>query len=94
MRDAHVGYISWEHYEAHLAQLAANSQTYAPQRLNPPREEPALLQGIVSGTTSRRPLPDDLSPIASDAVTVLFWLARITLTLVQEAILRIPCGSG
>src|SRR6266496_3067422 len=47
VRDAHVGYISWEEYEAHLAQLAANSQAYAPQRLSPPREGPALLQGIV-----------------------------------------------
>jgi DNA invertase Pin-like site-specific DNA recombinase len=47
VRDAHVGYITWEEYEAHLAQLAANSQAYTPQRLNPPREGPALLQGLV-----------------------------------------------
>jgi hypothetical protein len=31
----------------HLAQLAANSQAYTPQRLRPPREGPALLQGLV-----------------------------------------------
>jgi DNA invertase Pin-like site-specific DNA recombinase len=47
VRDAHERYISWEEYEAHLAQLAANSQAYAPHRLSPPREGPALLQGIV-----------------------------------------------
>jgi len=47
VHDAHEGYISWEEYEAHLSQLAANSQAYAPQRLSPPREGPALLQGIV-----------------------------------------------
>jgi hypothetical protein len=47
IQDAHEGYISWEEYEAHLAQLAANSQAYAPQRLCPPREGPALLQGII-----------------------------------------------
>ncbi len=46
IHDAHVGYITWDEYEAHLAQLAANSQTYAPQRLRPPREGPALLQGL------------------------------------------------
>ncbi len=47
IRDVHVGYITWDEYEAHLAQLAANSQAYTPQRLNPPREGPALLQGLV-----------------------------------------------
>jgi DNA invertase Pin-like site-specific DNA recombinase len=47
VRDAHVGYISWEAYEMHLSQLAANSQAYTPQRLRPPREGPALLQGLV-----------------------------------------------
>jgi DNA invertase Pin-like site-specific DNA recombinase len=47
VRDAHVGYLSWEAYEMHLTQLAANSQAYTPQRLRPPREGPALLQGLV-----------------------------------------------
>lgn len=47
VRDAHIGYITWEDYETHLAQLAANRQAYAPQRLRPPREGPALLQGLV-----------------------------------------------
>ena len=47
IRDAHVRYITWEEFEGHLAQLAANSQAYAPQRLSPPREGPALLQGLV-----------------------------------------------
>jgi hypothetical protein len=40
VRDAHVGYTSWETYERHLTQLAANSQAYTPQRLRPPREGP------------------------------------------------------
>jgi hypothetical protein len=47
IRDAHVGYISWETDEGHLAQLAANSRAYTPPRLSPPREGPALLQGLV-----------------------------------------------
>ena len=47
VRDAHVGYVTWEAYEAHVAQLAANSQAYTPHRLHPPREGPALLQGLV-----------------------------------------------
>ncbi|MDP9373798.1 MAG: recombinase family protein [Chloroflexota bacterium] len=46
VRDAHVGYITWDEYEAHLAQLAANRQAYVPARLRPPREGPALLQGL------------------------------------------------
>jgi DNA invertase Pin-like site-specific DNA recombinase len=47
VREAHIGYISWEQYEAHLEQLAVNSRAYAPKRLSPPREGPALLQGLV-----------------------------------------------
>jgi DNA invertase Pin-like site-specific DNA recombinase len=45
--DAHVGYITWEQYERNQAQLAMNSQAYAPKRFAPPREGPALLQGLV-----------------------------------------------
>jgi DNA invertase Pin-like site-specific DNA recombinase len=44
---AHIGYITWEEYEAHLAQLGANSQAYTPYRFHAPREGPALLQGLV-----------------------------------------------
>ena len=46
--DAHPGYISWTEYESIEARLAANAA--APlntQRSSPPREGPALLQGIV-----------------------------------------------
>ena len=45
--DAHVGSITWEEYERNEAQLAMNSQAYAPQRFSPPREGPALLQGLI-----------------------------------------------
>ena len=47
VKDAHVGYITWEDYERNEAQLDMNSQAYAPQRLSPPREGPALLQGLI-----------------------------------------------
>jgi DNA invertase Pin-like site-specific DNA recombinase len=47
IRDAHEAYITWAEYEAHLAQLTANRQAYAPERLSPPREGQALLQGII-----------------------------------------------
>jgi hypothetical protein len=47
VKDAHVGYITWEDYERNEAQLAVNSQAYAPERFSPPREGPALLQGII-----------------------------------------------
>src|SRR5207248_3814390 len=47
-RDAHVGYISWEEYEANRQQLQHNRQTYGGERRHgPPREGPALLQGLV-----------------------------------------------
>jgi hypothetical protein len=45
--NAHVGYITWEDYERNEAQLAMNSQAYAPERFSPPREGPALLQGLI-----------------------------------------------
>ena len=45
--EAHPGYISWEEYEGHLAQLRANSQAYSPKHFAPPREGPALLQGLI-----------------------------------------------
>ena len=39
--------LRWEDYERNEAQLALNSQAYAPQRFSPPREGPALLQGLL-----------------------------------------------
>lgn len=46
--DAHPGYITWAEYEANLKQLAKNSSIYGhDRRKSPPREGPALLQGIV-----------------------------------------------
>jgi hypothetical protein len=47
VKNAHVGYITWEDYERTEAQLAVNRQAYAPERLSPPREGPALLQGLL-----------------------------------------------
>jgi len=46
--DAHPGYISWSGYEENLHRLRENSHTHGPERRkNPPREGPALLQGLV-----------------------------------------------
>lgn len=45
--DAHPAYITWAHYEENLAQLQANSAAYGLDRkAGPPREGPALLQGL------------------------------------------------
>jgi DNA invertase Pin-like site-specific DNA recombinase len=45
--DAHPGYISWADYEENLARLRSNSAAYGlDRRHGPPREGPALLQGI------------------------------------------------
>ena len=47
-RDAHAGYISWQEYEANRQQLQHNRQTFGGDRRHgPPREGPALLQGLV-----------------------------------------------
>jgi DNA invertase Pin-like site-specific DNA recombinase len=46
--DAHPGYISWEEYEENLRRLKENAQTWGvTHRQCPPREGPALLQGVV-----------------------------------------------
>jgi DNA invertase Pin-like site-specific DNA recombinase/ribosome-associated translation inhibitor RaiA len=48
IRDAHVSYITWARYERNLVQLHQTAQSYgADRRASPPREGPALLQGLV-----------------------------------------------
>lgn len=48
IRDAHAGYITWAEYEENLRRLQDNAQACgADRRHGPPREGPALLQGIV-----------------------------------------------
>jgi DNA invertase Pin-like site-specific DNA recombinase len=44
----HPGYITWDEYEDNLRRLAANAQARgSDRRRSPPREGPALLQGLV-----------------------------------------------
>ncbi|MQA89330.1 MAG: hypothetical protein GEU90_03700 [Gemmatimonas sp.] len=46
--DAHEGYITWAQYEANLQRLRENAWAYGADRhRGPPREGPALLQGLV-----------------------------------------------
>src|SRR6266700_7688528 len=46
--DAHPGYITWAEYEENLRRLHDNAQACgADRRHGPPREGPALLQGLV-----------------------------------------------
>ncbi|UCF67419.1 MAG: recombinase family protein [Acidobacteriota bacterium] len=48
VRDAHRGYISWDEYEQNQKRLRDNAQAHgAERRRSPPREGPALLQGLV-----------------------------------------------
>jgi len=56
IRDAHAGYISYEEWEQNQDILAQNAQSYgAEKRKGPPREGPALLQGIIlCGKCGRR----------------------------------------
>src|SRR6266542_4182532 len=53
---AHDGYITWEQFEANQARLAANAAARGGDRTaGPPREGPALLQGLViCGRCGRR----------------------------------------
>lgn len=47
---AHIGYITWEEFEENERQLRQNAQAYATERTpSPPREGPALLQGLAIG---------------------------------------------
>ena len=54
--DAHPGYISWEEYEANVARLRENSAARGEERRkSPPREGPALLQGLaICGKCGKR----------------------------------------
>jgi DNA invertase Pin-like site-specific DNA recombinase len=46
--DVHAGYISWAEHEDNLRRLRENAQAQGKERRNgPPREGPALLQGLV-----------------------------------------------
>lgn len=47
IQDAHPGYITWDEYEANRQRLLENAQAYGIDRRHPPREGPALLQGLV-----------------------------------------------
>jgi DNA invertase Pin-like site-specific DNA recombinase len=47
-RDAHAGYITWEQYERNEQRLLECAQAHGEnRRRSPPREGPALLQGVV-----------------------------------------------
>ena len=54
--DAHPGYINWERYEQNLKRLAECAQTRGEERRkSPPREGPALLQGLaICGRCGKR----------------------------------------
>ena len=47
LHDAHAGYISWQQFEDNQRRLHENAQTRGERRHGPPREGPALLQGLV-----------------------------------------------
>lgn len=53
--ESHPGYITLEQFESNERRIAKNEQAYGAQRKTPPREGPALLQGlIVCGICGRR----------------------------------------
>jgi len=55
INNAHPGYISWQDYEQNQEQLEGNTIRRSEPRAYPPREGPALLQGlVVCGLCGRR----------------------------------------
>lgn len=44
---AHAGYISWDEFEENQRRLSDNARAVRAERRSPPREGPALLQGLV-----------------------------------------------
>ena len=46
--DAHPGYISWQRFDENERQLRDNAQSYDDANPGPPREGPALLQGLAT----------------------------------------------
>jgi DNA invertase Pin-like site-specific DNA recombinase len=56
IREAHVGYLHWDEYEQNQRRLRDNRQAYGEdRRKSPPREGPALLQGLlVCGRCGKR----------------------------------------
>ena len=55
IKDAHPGYITWEAYEENIKRLLDNRQDTPLTRKCPPREGPALLQGLaVCGNCGRK----------------------------------------
>ena len=44
--NAHPGYITWQEYEENLRRLQENAQMKGVEKRSPPREGPALLQGL------------------------------------------------
>jgi DNA invertase Pin-like site-specific DNA recombinase len=56
IREAHVGYLPWDEYEQNQRRLCDNRQAYGEdRRKSPPREGPALLQGLlVCGRCGKR----------------------------------------
>ena len=55
IRQAHPGYITWEIYETNLRKLEENGRAHQVQLKVPPREGPALLQGMaICGNCGRR----------------------------------------
>jgi DNA invertase Pin-like site-specific DNA recombinase len=55
IRDAHPGYISWDVFESNLRKLEENARKHPIHLKVPPREGPALLQGLaLCGNCGRR----------------------------------------
>jgi DNA invertase Pin-like site-specific DNA recombinase len=56
IRDAHPGYITWDEYEENISRLTGNANAFGlDRRKSPPREGPALLQGLlICGVCGKR----------------------------------------
>ena len=102
--DAHPGYITWDRFEANQKRLRDNAQANgAERRKSPPREGPALLQGLVVCGVNRKlkcplfrilkcPLVDKEMAV-SIILCISPYLATVPVSLQAHVPTTLPCAS-
>ena len=91
--EAHEGYISWAQYEENVAVLGENARAHGEdRRRSPPREGPALLQGILMcGRCGRRMTVRYNLPSSGPAPMYVCQRARIAR---GEPVCQVVSGTG
>ncbi|HEX6128876.1 MAG TPA: recombinase family protein [Candidatus Limnocylindria bacterium] len=92
--DAHEGYITWAEYEANVQRLHASAQAHGhDRRRSPPREGPALLQGLaVCGVCGERMTTQ--YHVREDGVRVPRYVCQLRRLHRGEALCQSVAGRG